>query len=46
MYVPKIVNIIQKSNFIQQNKTILKKHKRYNLERWIVSEMIYSYNKL
>ena len=44
MSVPRIFNINQKSNFIQQNKTILKKHKRYKFERWIVSEMNYSYD--
>ena len=44
MSVPRIFNINQKSNFIQQNKTILKKHKRYKFERRIVSEMNYSYD--
>ena len=44
MSVPKVFNINQKSNFIQQNKTILKNHKRYNLERSIMSEMNYSYD--
>ena len=39
MSVTKNFNINEKFNFIQQNKTILKKHKRYNFERWIVSEM-------
>ena len=33
MSVTKIFNINQISNFIQQNKTILKKHKRYHFER-------------
>ena len=42
--VIKNFNINQICNFIQQNKTILTKHKRYNFERWIVSEMNYSYD--
>ena len=42
MTVTKKFNINEKINFIQQNKTILKKHKRYNFGWWIVSEMNYS----
>ena len=33
MSVTKFFDINQKSNFIQQNKRILKKHKRYNFKR-------------
>ena len=44
MSVTKIFDKNQKSNFIQQNKRILEKHKRYNFKRWIVSEINYSYH--